>query len=82
MTEKKTVFIKIQGLCATGKTSMAAKIGRALRELGINTSVWELDDRCDQDLSPEAVDRNLKALAPKIDVIIETQQLKRLVLPK
>ena len=77
MSEKATVFIKIAGLCATGKTTIACKLARALKAQGIDTEVWEFDDSYQDDITDEAIDRNLKALSPKIRVIIQTEQMKR-----
>ena len=77
MKEKATVFIKIQGLCATGKTTIACKLARALKAQGIKTEVWEFDDAYQDDITDASIDRNLKALSPKINVIIQTEQMKR-----
>jgi len=77
MKEKPTVFIKIQGLCGTGKTTIACKLGRALKKLGIETEVWEFDDSYQDSITDENIDKNLKALSSKINVIIQTEQIKR-----
>ena len=77
MIEKSTVFIKISGLCGTGKTTIACKLARALKAQGIDTEVWEFDDSYQDDITDESIDRNLKALSTKIKVIIQTEQIKR-----
>jgi uridine kinase len=79
MKEKSTVFIKIAGTCGTGKTTIACKLARVLKAQGISTDLWEFDDSHQDDITDEAIDRNLKALSPKIHVVIQTEQLKRIV---
>jgi adenylylsulfate kinase-like enzyme len=79
MKEKHTVFVRVAGVCGTGKTTIAVKLGRALKALGIDAEVWEHDNSWDN-LTDEEVERNLKALAPKISVVIQTEQMNRHVL--
>ncbi len=79
MKEKQTVFVRVAGLCGTGKTTIGVKLGRALKAAGIDAELWEYDNSFEK-LTDEEVDRNLKALAPKISVIIQTEQMKRHVL--
>jgi adenylylsulfate kinase-like enzyme len=74
---KATVFVKIQGLCGTGKTTIAHKLARALKAQGISTEVWEFDDSYQYGFADEEIDRNLKALSSKINVIIQTEQMNR-----
>lgn len=71
----KEILIKIQvcGFCATGKTTIAGKIGSILKREGFDVKL--IDD--DEGYTIEEIERNLKALAPNVDVIIETQQLCR-----
>lgn len=76
-----TVFIKIQGLCGTGKTTIAVKLARILKEYGIPTEVWENNYFPNDDTSDDRIEKNLKALSPKIEVVIQTEQLKRICIP-
>ena len=77
MKEKATVFIKIQGLAGKGKTTIACKIARVLKSHLIHTDVWEFDDSYEADVTDAAIDRNLNALSSKINVVIQTEQMKR-----
>ena len=72
-----TVFVRISGQAGTGKTTLAVKLARVLKEYGIESETWEYDDSCQQDLTDEALNTNLKSLGSKIKVIIQTEQIKR-----
>lgn len=76
----KEILIKIQvcGECGTGKTVIAKKIGKVLQQEGFNV---KLIDDFDGAYAVEDVQRNLKAIASKTDVIIESVQTRRYFLP-
>ena len=80
MKEKQIVYVKILGECGTGKTTIAVKLGRMLKQMGIPTDVLEYDASYQDDITEEAIDRNLKALSSKVAVVILTEQVKRHVL--
>ena len=75
--EKSTVFIKVQGLSGSGKTTIAHKIAQLLNDYLIHTEIWEYEDYCKDDITEASLKRNLKALSSKIDVVIQTEQMKR-----
>ena len=50
-----TVFVRISGQAGTGKTTLAVKLARVLKEYGIESETWEYDDSCQQDLTDEAL---------------------------
>jgi adenylylsulfate kinase-like enzyme len=77
MKDKNTVFVKIGGLCGTGKTTIAVKLARVLKESGIDAEVWEHDDSWKDGITEDEINRNLKSLSPKIKVVIQTEQMKR-----
>lgn len=72
--KESTVFIRILGEAGSGKTTIANHIGRALKESGIETEIWDNDNSA-VDLS--AIKRNLKAMGPNVRVIIQTEQVKK-----
>jgi thymidylate kinase len=76
----KTVFIRIAGIAGAGKTTLAVKIGRVLKDLGIECEVYDWDASHVEDISDKRVDENLTALASRVHVVIQTEQMKRHVM--
>lgn len=78
---KKEIRIKIDicGQAGTGKTTIAHKIGRILKKEGFDVSI--IDDIWDDysNYTEENIDRNLKSMATKTEVVIESVQIKRII---
>jgi len=76
MKDKK-ILIKIQvcGEAGTGKTCISEKLGKILRAEGF--SVTLIDDYDNLGYTDADIERNIKIIAPRTDVTIDTVQLRR-----
>lgn len=71
------ILIKIQvcGVAGTGKTCISEKLAKILKSEGFDVS--QIDD-FDGGYTPEDVERNIKIIAPRTKVLIESVQLRRM----
>lgn len=71
---KINIKIQVCGVCGTGKTSISDKIARVLRAEGFEVNRY---DDYENEPTEEETNRNLKTLAPKTIVDIDSVQIRK-----
>jgi uridine kinase len=72
----KHINIEIAGECGTGKTTIAHTIGNILKANGMKVIVLD-DEFNDAAITPENLNRNLKAIGTNGEVTIRCRQVMR-----